>query len=124
MQMVRWRVLAIAFSLALLALVSSGGGGRAATDRTAKVVVITSGVVPEGEGLGSGDYGYADYGLVLRNRSPREDRQSFAASASCARSRSAFMDRLSAIALLCERELHATAYSPVRYLPRSAWLAR
>ena len=73
MQMVRRRVLAIAFSLAVLALVSSGGGGRAATDRTAKVVVITSGVVPEGEGLGSGDYGYADYGLVLRNRSLTRD---------------------------------------------------
>ena len=73
MQMMRRRVLAIAFSLALLALVSSGGSGRAATDRTAKVVVITSGVVPEGEGLGRGDYGYADYGLVLRNRSLTRD---------------------------------------------------
>jgi hypothetical protein len=73
MQMARRRVLAIAFPLALLALVSSGGGGGAATDRTAKVVVITSGVVPEGEGLGSGDYGYADYGLVLRNRSLTRD---------------------------------------------------
>jgi hypothetical protein len=73
MQMVRRRVLAIAFPVALLALVSSGGGGGAATDRTAKVVVITSGVVPEGEGLGSGDYGYADYGLVLRNRSLTRD---------------------------------------------------
>jgi hypothetical protein len=52
-------------------LVSSGGGGRAATERTAKVVVITSGVVPEEEG--SGDYGYADYGLVLRNRSLTRD---------------------------------------------------
>jgi len=51
MQRVRRRVLAIAFSLAVLGLVSSGGGGRAATDRTAKVVVITSGVMPEGEGL-------------------------------------------------------------------------
>jgi hypothetical protein len=69
MQMVRRRVLAISFSLALLALVSSGGAGGAATDRTAKVVVITSGVMPEGEGLASGDYGDADYGLVLRNRS-------------------------------------------------------
>jgi len=73
MLMVRRRVLAIAFSLAVLALVSSGGGGRAATDRTAKVVVITSGVMPEEEGLGGGDYGYADYGLVLRNRSLTRD---------------------------------------------------
>jgi len=73
MQIVRGRVLAIAFWLALLALVASGGAGVAATDRTAKVVVITSGVVPEGEGLGSGDYGYADYGLVLRNRSLTRD---------------------------------------------------
>ncbi|HXL45304.1 MAG TPA: hypothetical protein VN977_01745, partial [Candidatus Binatia bacterium] len=60
MQMVRRRVLAIAFSLAVLALVSSAGGSRAATDRTAKVVVITSGVMPEAERLGGGDYGYAD----------------------------------------------------------------
>jgi hypothetical protein len=73
MQMVRRRVLAIAFSLAMLVLISSGGSGRAATDRTAKVVVITSGVLPEGEGLGSGDYGYADYGLVLQNRSLNRD---------------------------------------------------
>ena len=73
MQMVRRRVLAIAFSLALLASVSSGASGRAATDRTAKVVVITSGVVPEGEESGSGDYGYADYGLVLRNQSLTRD---------------------------------------------------
>jgi hypothetical protein len=73
MRRLRRRVLAIAFSLALLALVSSGGSGRAATDRTAKVVVITSGVVPEGEGFGSGDYGYAEYGLVLRNRSLTRD---------------------------------------------------
>jgi hypothetical protein len=73
MQMVRRRVLAIAFSLALLALVSSGGSGRAATDQTASVVVIASGVVPEGKGFGSGDYGYADYGLVLRNRSLTRD---------------------------------------------------
>jgi hypothetical protein len=62
----------LAFSLALLAFVSSGGSGRAATDRAAKVVVITSGIVPEGEGL-AGDYGYADYGLVLRNRSSSRD---------------------------------------------------
>src|SRR2546430_10044532 len=69
MQTVRRRILAIAFSLALLASLSSGGSGRAATDRTAEVVVITSGVVPEGEGFGSGEYGYAEYWLVLRNRS-------------------------------------------------------
>jgi hypothetical protein len=73
MQMVRPRVLPIAFSLALLALVSSGGSGRAAADRTATVVVVASGVVPEAEVLGSGDYGYADYGLVLRNRSSARD---------------------------------------------------
>jgi len=73
MQMERRRVLAIAISLALLALVSSGAAGRAATDPTATVVVITSGVVREGEALGSGDYGYADYGLVLRNRSLARD---------------------------------------------------
>jgi len=73
MQMVRRRVLAIAFSLALLALLFSGGGSRAATDRTATVVVLTSGVVPEGEVVGSGDYGSADYGLVLRNRSLARD---------------------------------------------------
>ena len=73
MLMVRRRVLAIALSLPVLALVSSGGSGRAASDRTAQVVVITSGVVPEGEGSGSGDYGYADYGLVLRNRSLSRD---------------------------------------------------
>src|SRR5205809_5751717 len=73
MQTVRRRVLAIAFSLALLAFVSSGGSGRAATDRTAEVVVITSGVVPEEEGFGSGDYRYAEYGLVLRNRSLTRD---------------------------------------------------
>jgi len=73
MQLVRRRVLAIAFSLALLALVSSGGRSGAATDPTAKVVVITSGFVPEEVGPGSGDYGYADYGLVLRNRSLTRD---------------------------------------------------
>jgi len=73
MQTVGRRVLAIAFSLALLALVFSGAGGRAATDRTATVVVVTSGVVPEAEVLGNGDYGYADYGLVLRNRSLARD---------------------------------------------------
>jgi hypothetical protein len=68
MQMGRRRVLAIAFSLVLLALILSGGGGRAAINRTAAVVVVTSGVFPEGEVLGE-DYGYADYGLVLRNQS-------------------------------------------------------
>jgi hypothetical protein len=73
MRLVRRRVLAIAFSLTLLGLVSSGGSGRAATDRTVKVDVITSGVVPEGEGSGSGDYRYAVYGLVLRNRSLSRD---------------------------------------------------
>jgi hypothetical protein len=72
-QTVRRRALAIAFSLALLASLSSGGSGRAATDRTADVVVITSGLVPEGQGFGSGGYGYADYGLVLRNRSSTRD---------------------------------------------------
>ena len=35
--------------------------------------MIASGIVPEGEGLGSGGYGYADYGLVLRNRSLTRD---------------------------------------------------
>jgi len=73
MPMMRRRVLAIAFLIALLASLCSGGSGRAATDQTATVVVITSGVVPEGEVLGSGDYGYADYGLVLRNRSLARD---------------------------------------------------
>lgn len=71
--MVRRRVLAFAFSLALLALVCSGGSGGAATGRTADVVVIASGLVPDGEKSGSGDYGYADYGLVLRNRSSSRD---------------------------------------------------
>jgi hypothetical protein len=73
MPMMRRRVLAIAFLIALLASLSSGGSGRAATDRTATVVVVASGVVPEGEVLGSGDYGYADYGLVVRNRSLARD---------------------------------------------------
>ena len=73
MKMVGRRVLATAFSLALLALLFAGGGGRAATDPTATVVVLTSGVVSEAEVLGSGDYGYADYGLVLRNRSLSRD---------------------------------------------------
>jgi hypothetical protein len=73
MQMVRRRVLATAFSLALLALLFSGGGGRAATEPTATVVVLATGVVPEADVHGSADYGYADYGLVLRNRSPARD---------------------------------------------------
>jgi hypothetical protein len=69
----RRRVFAIAFSLALLALIFSSGSGGTATDATAKVVVISSGVVPERERAGSLDYGYADYGLVLRNRSLTQD---------------------------------------------------
>src|SRR4029077_16609563 len=73
MQMVGRRVLATAFSLALLALLFVDGGGRAATDPTATVVVLTSGIVPEAGVLGSRDYGYADYGLVLRNRSLARD---------------------------------------------------
>jgi hypothetical protein len=73
MQTVRRPVVAIAFSLALLAPLSSGGSGVAATARRAEVVVITSGVVPEGEGLGSESYRYAEYGLVLRNRSSSRD---------------------------------------------------
>jgi hypothetical protein len=73
MRTVRRPVLAITFSLALLASLVSGGSGDAATDRTAEVVVITSGVVPEGEGFGSGEYAYAEYGLVLRNRSVGRD---------------------------------------------------
>jgi hypothetical protein len=73
MQILRPRVLAIAFSLAVVGLISAGASGGAATDRAAKVVVITSGVLPEGEESGSGDYGYADYGLVLRNQSLSRD---------------------------------------------------
>lgn len=73
MQVERWRVVAIAISLALLALLSSGAGGRAASDATATVIVVTSGVVPEQESLGSGDYRYADYGFVLRNQSLARD---------------------------------------------------
>jgi hypothetical protein len=68
MPSLRRRALAIAVSLAMLASVSSAGSGRAATDRTANVVVIKSGVVPEGDGSG-----YAEYGLVLRNRSLTRD---------------------------------------------------
>jgi hypothetical protein len=60
-------------SLAVLASVSSDGTGRAATDRAPRVVVIKSGVVPEGKGSGDGEYGYAEYGLVLRNRSLTRD---------------------------------------------------
>jgi hypothetical protein len=73
MPRLRRRVLAIALSLAVLASVSLGGSGRAATDRTAKVVVINSGVVPGGEGPVHTQYGYAQYGLVLRNRSSTRD---------------------------------------------------
>ena len=73
MQTMRRRFVAIAFLLAVLASLSSGGSGRAGTDRAAKVVVITSGVVPEEQKLGSGDYGYAEYGLVLRNQSSSRD---------------------------------------------------
>jgi hypothetical protein len=73
MQVVRRRVLAIAFSIVLLGSLSSAGSGRAATDPRATVVVITSGVLPEAERLGSRDYGYADYALVLRNRSLAKD---------------------------------------------------
>jgi hypothetical protein len=73
MRRVRRPVLAIAFSLALLASVLSGGSGDAAPDRAAEVVVVTSGVMPEEEGFGSGEYAYADYGLVLRNRSLTRD---------------------------------------------------
>jgi hypothetical protein len=65
---VRRRVLAITLSLAALASVSSDATGRAATDRTAKVVVSKSGVVPGGERSG-----YAQYALVLRNRSLTSD---------------------------------------------------
>ncbi len=64
--------MAIVFSLALVVPALSGGSGAAATERAAEVVVVTSGVVPEGEGRGSGDYRYAEYGLVLRNRSLRD----------------------------------------------------
>jgi len=73
MQVMRRRVLPIAFSIVLLGSLSSAGSGRAATDATATVVVITSGVVPEAEGLAGGDYRYADYALVLRNRSLARD---------------------------------------------------
>jgi hypothetical protein len=69
LRLLRRRVLAIG-CLVLLAWVSSG---RAAGDRTAKVVVITSGVVPEEETSGTVGYGYADYGLVLRNQSSNRD---------------------------------------------------
>jgi hypothetical protein len=73
MPRLRRHVLAILLSLAVLASVSSGGSGRSATDRTATVIVIKSGVVPRGEGSGDAEYGYAQYGLVLRNRSLTRD---------------------------------------------------
>jgi hypothetical protein len=68
MQSVRRRVLAIALSFVVLASVCSGGSSRAATDRKAAVVVIKSGVVPGGERSG-----YAEYALLLRNRSLTRD---------------------------------------------------
>jgi hypothetical protein len=68
----RRRVFAIASALALLTLLSAAGG-RAATDRGAQVVVVTSGLVPGGQDSGSGGYGYAEYALVLRNRSSSRD---------------------------------------------------
>jgi hypothetical protein len=64
----RQRALVTALSLAVLASAASGGSGRAATDRAADVVVVTSGVVPGGEASG-----YAQYALVLRNRSQTKD---------------------------------------------------
>src|SRR5262245_35298593 len=73
MRGIRPPVRPVAFSLALLASLCSGGIGDAAADRTAEVVVIASGVMPEEEGFGSGDYEYAEYGLVLRNRSLTRD---------------------------------------------------
>src|SRR2546423_6694486 len=73
MPRLRRRVLAIVLPLVVLASVSSGGSGRAATDRPAQVVVIKSGVVPGGESPGNAGYGYAQYGLVLRNRSLTRD---------------------------------------------------
>jgi hypothetical protein len=62
------RALAIALSLAVLASVSAVWSGPAATGLTANVVVIKSGVVQEGNGSG-----YAEFGLVLRNRSATRD---------------------------------------------------
>src|SRR5262245_3531320 len=73
MRRVRPPVRPFAFSLALLASLCSGGGGDAAADPTAEVVVIASGVMPESEGVGSREYEYAEYGLVLRNRSLTRD---------------------------------------------------
>jgi hypothetical protein len=74
MQMVRRQVVAaIAFSFVVLALLSSGASGRTATDPSADVVVINSALLPEEERSGSAQYGYADYGLVLRNRSSSRD---------------------------------------------------
>lgn len=73
MRSVRPPARGFAFSLALLASLISGGSGDAAADRTTEVVVVASGVVPEGDGSGSGEYEYVEYGLVLRNRSPTRD---------------------------------------------------
>jgi hypothetical protein len=73
MQGVRRRIVATAFSFVLLASFASGASGRAATDPSVDVVVINSGVMPEEERSGSAEYGYADYGLVLRNRSSSRD---------------------------------------------------
>jgi hypothetical protein len=67
MPSLRRRALAIAVSFGVLA-VASAGSGNAASGREAKVVVVTSGVVPGGEASG-----YAEYALVLRNRSPTRD---------------------------------------------------
>jgi hypothetical protein len=73
MRRVRPPVRPFAFLLVLLASLVSGGSSDAAADRAADVVVIASGVMPEGEGFGSGEYEYAEYGLVLRNRSLTRD---------------------------------------------------
>jgi hypothetical protein len=57
-------------SLALLAAGSSGGAnvGNAATARTSQVVIVKTGLVNYGT-----DSSYAEYGLVLRNRSTTRD---------------------------------------------------
>jgi hypothetical protein len=73
MRRVRPLVRPFAFSLVLLASLFSGGSGEASADRTAAVIVLASGVMPEGEGPDSGEYEYAEYGLVLRNRSLTRD---------------------------------------------------